>query len=388
MNDKKLLIAGIDPGITTACAILGIEGNLIHLNSSKNMALSLLISESINFGKVVLVGTDKAKAPSLVDSFATKFGAKIIKPDEDLKVTDKKAMVKGFEFEDEHQSDALASALFAYKNAKPLLDRIDNFVEENKKPHLRNKIKELVMLNGISIKSAVSILEKKDEESKIIEKVIEKKVLNENDFLRVYDKMKKYEEEIKLLKSYNVNLKNRVSNLENPKIKNVNPTSTQKTKDFRESRIRFLENLAKLKERERWNLKSIIGKLNKIISGIDDYYILKKLDTLGLNEFESKNKILGIRKNDILLVDNPSIFSEESINLLRDKVFVIISKNPPGKKLQNELPFIFLNSSNLSIEEDRYFGFVEKKQFEMEKNKIDWARKIIEDYRREKSISR
>ena len=70
MDDKKLLIVGIDPGTTIGYAVLDIEGNLIHLNSSKQLDLSLLISETINFGKAVLVGTDKAKVPGLVEAFA------------------------------------------------------------------------------------------------------------------------------------------------------------------------------------------------------------------------------------------------------------------------------------------------------------------------------
>ena len=47
MDDKRLLIVGIDPGITTAYAVLDIEGSLIHLKSSKQLDLNHLISEII-----------------------------------------------------------------------------------------------------------------------------------------------------------------------------------------------------------------------------------------------------------------------------------------------------------------------------------------------------
>src|SRR3989338_7900791 len=110
MNEKKLLIVGIDPGITTAYAVLDIESNLIELKSSKQLDLKILISEVMKIGKVVLVGTDKVKVPSLVESFATKLGARIVNPDEDLKVDEKRKMTQNFSFDDEHQGDALASA--------------------------------------------------------------------------------------------------------------------------------------------------------------------------------------------------------------------------------------------------------------------------------------
>ena len=86
MENKKLLIVGIDPGITTAYAVLGIEGDLIHLNSFRQLDLKMLISEIIEFGKVVLVGTDKSKVPRLVEEFATKLGANVMCPSEDLKI--------------------------------------------------------------------------------------------------------------------------------------------------------------------------------------------------------------------------------------------------------------------------------------------------------------
>ena len=100
MEDRKLLIVGIDPGTTTGYAVLDIDGKLLHLNSSKQLDLNQLISQTINLGKAVLVGTDKAKVPNLVGTFATKLGAKIVNPDEDLKVEEKRRMAENFNFSD------------------------------------------------------------------------------------------------------------------------------------------------------------------------------------------------------------------------------------------------------------------------------------------------
>jgi len=363
MENRKLLIVGIDPGATTGYAVLGIEGNLIHLYSSKQLDLNLLISETISHGKVILVGTDKAKVPNLVESFATKLGARVVIPQEDIKVDEKRRMISSFNFGDEHQGDALASALFAYKETKALLDKIDFFAEENKKHGIKDRIKEIVITRRISIKNAASILEEKDEESRIMEKVIVEKKPSENDFLRLYNKLKKYETEIKLIKSHNNN---------KPQI------------DFKENRIRFLENKVKSKEKEAEHLKLLIKKLDKIVSDINNYYILKKLDTLGINEFNFKNNVLNIKANDILLVDNPNIASANVVGLLKNRVFVIVCKKPVGKKTKTELPFLFISAKSLKIEEYPYFGFVEKRHFEIEKGKVNWISKIIDDYKREK----
>ena len=40
MGENKLIVVGIDPGTTTAYAILDLEGNIVVLKSSKNLGLS------------------------------------------------------------------------------------------------------------------------------------------------------------------------------------------------------------------------------------------------------------------------------------------------------------------------------------------------------------
>lgn len=382
MEDKKLLIVGIDPGTTTGYAVLDIEGSLVHLDSSKQLDLKLLISETVKLGKVVLVGTDKEKIPHLVEAFAAKFGARIESPKEDLKVDEKRKVVSDFNFDDDHQADALASALFAHRAEKALLDKIEFFVEENKKHHIKNKIKELVITKQISIKNAVSIIEKKDEESKIIEKVMAEKRLNESDFLRLYDKLKKYKTDIGLIRKYNNNLRKRIRNLE--KQTKTEEPKNKKTVDFKENRIRFLDNLVKSKEKDAEHLRLLIGRYNRIISHINDFYILKKLETFGINEFNFKNKMLNIQRNDIILVNNPSIVSDRVVALLKNNVFVIVHRKPISKEIENMLPFIFIDAAKLKIDEYGYFGFVEKRHFEIEKGKVDWVNKIVEDYKREK----
>ena len=66
----------------------------------------------------------------------------------------------------------------------------------------------------------------------------------------------------------------------------------------------------------------------------------------------------------------------------------IICKKAPIRKSENILPFVLMSAENLDIDEDRYFGFINKNHFEMEKSKVDWARKIINDYRKERLIPR
>lgn len=386
MEEKKLLIVGLDPGITIGYAVLDIEGNLIHVASSKQFELNRLISESIKFGKVLLVGTDKHKVPRLVEDFATKLGARVISPEEDISVDEKRDTTLSFDVGDEHQGDALASALLAYKSVKPLLEKIDYFAKKNGKHGIKNKIREMVIMKQVSIKTAVGMIERKEEHDKIIEKAVMERKLEEKDFLKLYNKLKDYEAQIRHLKNYSNHLKNKINELE--KIKGRDKKTSNKAAGFREKRIISLERMLSLKERDLEQLRNLLRKLNNRLSNINDYYLLKKLDNLGIKEFDFKNKLLNIRKNDMLLVEDTDIASEKVIEFLKDKVFVVVHKKPISKNAEKELPFIFINAKSLSIDEDKYFGFVNKKQFEAEKSKIDWVKKMVEDYKREKLVVR
>ena len=96
MKLKELLIVGIDPGTTTAYALLDLNGNLLDVNSSKNYDLGTLIKVIAEKGLPLIVGCDKKNVPWFVQDFATKTGAKVISPEEDLKVAEKKDIARLF----------------------------------------------------------------------------------------------------------------------------------------------------------------------------------------------------------------------------------------------------------------------------------------------------
>ena len=80
---------------------------------------------------------------------------------------------------------------------------------------------------------------------------------------------------------------------------------------------------------------------------------------------------------------NPSEISESTVDFLKDKVFVIATLET--KTNQAKLPFVFLNIKDINYIEEKYFIFIDKKQFDEIKRNSGWAKKIIEEYRSEKS---
>ncbi len=394
MGDKNLLIAGIDPGTTTGYAILDLNGKIVELKSSKNLGLNILIDDVLKVGKVVCVGTDKAKIPNLVELFAAKIGAKIIYPKEDLKAYEKRKLSADFKTEDEHQHDALASALFAFRKIKGILERIDRHAEENEKQSIKDKIADLVLTKEISIREAIDIIEHSGkEETGIIKRVVEEKKLSQSDFMALYRTIKRHEKENFLLKGQNNNLKSHIGNLEKKYSSMSYKTCSseidkkmQKSLLFKEKSISFLEKELAYKGAKIRNLLDAIKKLNNFISRIDDALVLKKLDNLGSAEFSRKKIFLNIKKDDILLVNNPNIISNGVMNFLKNFVGIIIAKIPPSEKIRQEYDFAFLDYKKLRIEESGLFAIVPKEDLKAELKNKDMLKSIIADYKNKRKI--
>ena len=123
---KQLLIIGIDPGTTLGYSIIDLEGNILEINSEKELSINTLISRIINYGKPIAIGCDVCPAPKAVETVATKFGAKLIEPDKDLLVKEKDELTSEFkkDYSNAHQKDSLASALYAHEILFPLISKI------------------------------------------------------------------------------------------------------------------------------------------------------------------------------------------------------------------------------------------------------------------------
>ncbi len=387
----NLLIVGVDPGTTLGYAVLDTEGRLIKIKSSKQMNLNSLISEIVKIGKVIAVGTDKAKVPSMVELFSVKIGGKIIRPKEDLKISEKKRLVLGYKAKDEHGADALASALFAYKEIKSLLKKIDVYVRNKEKLNIRGRLIELVVGKGISIRHAAEIIEKpKNEEVRIIKNVVEERKLSQADFLRLYNKVKMYEKDVLFLRKQNKNLSGQLKNVFDKYQHAVKMTYKLKPDEkreelvnFKERRIKFFDNAVKSKGKEIQELGERINKLNFILSNLNKNHLVKKLNNLGSVEFENKNRFLNIDEGDILLVDEPNIFNNKLIEKLKSKVEIIIHKKALNRATK-KLPFVFINCKDLDLTETKYFAIASREELRKQIAKTNILSKVIEDYKKER----
>ena len=159
------LIVGIDPGTTKGYAILDFNGDLIKINSFKDISTSDFINEIISYGRPVVVATDVTPTPKFVKKIARAIGARIIIPEKTLDVKKKKKLTSDYsrlllkENLDKHKLDALAAAYYAFKRIRVKLDKIKIVLDGEDKTHLEDGVRFLVINRNININNALKQLD-------------------------------------------------------------------------------------------------------------------------------------------------------------------------------------------------------------------------------------
>jgi predicted RNase H-like nuclease (RuvC/YqgF family) len=123
------VIVGLDPGTTTAVAVLDTDGRLLSLFSRKNLRKGHIARHVSGLGRPVLIAGDRRPVPSFVEKMAALFSARLVVPEENLSRREKgrlaRDFLEGMEAKpNQHEKDALASASYAYNIIKPTMMRV------------------------------------------------------------------------------------------------------------------------------------------------------------------------------------------------------------------------------------------------------------------------
>jgi hypothetical protein len=110
----RYLIVGIDPGTTSAIAALDLDGNLLHLESSRQMNMSGVIEALFKVGKPLVIASDVQEMPYSVEKIRRAFSAVSYTPKQDTAVETKLALTSGYPYANVHERDALSAALDAH----------------------------------------------------------------------------------------------------------------------------------------------------------------------------------------------------------------------------------------------------------------------------------
>jgi predicted RNase H-like nuclease (RuvC/YqgF family) len=121
---RDRVIVGVDPGTTTAVAVVGLDGEVLDVMSTRTADTAAVIEWIIERGRPILVGADVTPMPQTVEQIRRSFDAAGWTPDRDLAVDVKKHRTRETGHDNDHERDATAAALGAYDAHADQFERV------------------------------------------------------------------------------------------------------------------------------------------------------------------------------------------------------------------------------------------------------------------------
>jgi len=155
------VLIGVDPGTTTAVAVVGLSGDVLDVYSTRTDDAAAVTEWIVERGRPIVVAADVTPMPDTVEKLRRSFDAAGWVPQSDLPVDEKQHRTRDHPYENDHQRDALAAALFAYDDHADQIERVASKVPASQEvgPVLAD-----VIAGDHSVESALAARREDDEE--------------------------------------------------------------------------------------------------------------------------------------------------------------------------------------------------------------------------------
>lgn len=304
----KYLIVGIDPGTTTAIAALDLEGNLVHLSSSRQTSMSLITESLYRIGKPLVIASDVSEMPFSVEKIRRGFSAVAFSPRQDMSVEQKTLLAAPFRTGNDHERDALSAALEAFRFYNHKFQGISRRIppgyplDEVQAGLIRGLPLERILLEQRGKKTGPSEVAPPPEETTPSDervRVLDGMVKRLRGYVgELEENLKEKETEIR---RYQARLKKLRTTKETQLLKDVGITT-------RDEMIRTLKRRLRGEERANRKLRkrlSDIRKIDEILVGGESAPV-KVLDSLTREGVRNLADIIGVSEGDFLFVRKSS----------------------------------------------------------------------------------
>jgi len=367
------IIVGYDPGTTAALAVLDTSGNILYLKSKKEFKKKELIEAVIRLGKPIIVAGDRVPLPGNVEKLASSLGCRTFEPSEDISNLEKYNLIKEHLeiVKNDHQRDALASAIKAYKYYSKLFRKADKIVSYLGLSEYYDKIlKSLIDDDSENINEAVNkVLEeiRREKERLVEKKKVEISQPDPKEIERLREIIRRQENDIKILQRYNETLKKKLERIDE---------GFRQQKERAENFDLKSEFSKKLMEHERQieELKSTLNSL-KTFRRIEKkgFIPVIEIGILTVDKLGEINKLLDLEDRVVL------IKSYSNISLLNNyNIRAAIVPGSPDKLIIKSINFPVIPRDEIKLEKVdetlavSFSEFEEKFKKAKKKGLIEW----------------
>ncbi|MDD2834553.1 MAG: DUF460 domain-containing protein [Methanothrix sp.] len=337
LQRRGYIIVGLDPGTTTGIAVLNLSGELVDLTSSRGLSSSDVIEWIAARGRSLLVATDVFPTPGGVEKVKRAFNAVLYSPGGDIPAEEKIALGKEFGYRNDHERDALAAAVSAFKKYKNKF----LLVEKKSPPEIDPDEVKALVVRGFSIENAIAefvptsatSVQKGGQQDQRVEAVdvLDSSLDASPDIAALRQHSQQLAEQVRTLRSYADELRSRLAekevelNIANGKLDRLRDKTAREIKRQHEIKIRDkeIERLRSVLRSERKHIK----KLKKILERqrkaeiIEDTYGLQRLKPLAAFTRESIQQSIEqhrLGKGDWVFLEDASGGGRSTVELLHD----------------------------------------------------------------------
>ncbi len=359
------LIAGIDPGTTMALALLSLDGDLIHLSSSRVTSVAEAIAGITTYGRPLIIASDKKEMPGTVEKIRRSFNAVSFLPKSDIPVPEKYELAADINYSNDHERDAYAAAMMAYRHYK------NKFASLSKRlpPGIALDEVRARVVRGLSLEQALTDLsgkeypEEPDEAEAAEEAPLRPKQSREQDEMicklrglvsELYEESQKKDEEISRLR--------RLLKAERSKKKET----VQRDAEVIRLQGIIANQKRYLRKEERRN-KGMRKQLERLKTYADlkqgeDLVPLKVLDALSRDAIRRMRSEMGMAPDDWIYLLRTDGWGMNAIRELADAPIagvIVTGQSPPSQDLEvafRELGIPLLSGEGLRIRVQGSFG--------------------------------
>jgi hypothetical protein len=391
-KSKKHIIVGVDPGSTVGVAVLDLNGSVLGVRSRKGWTFSEVIEYIHSFGQPVLIATDKSNPPDYVNKVKSTFNATLYTPREDMSIERKIALTKGYKVVNDHERDALSSAIDAYNSYKSKLLN----VEKRLPPGFDSDLAKAQIIRGLPLRSLFTEKpEHQTEETKKHADTVDKTEIEKREKI-----IEELSEENRILRREIESLKNEIEKLRS---KIVSISSEEHERLRKDNYIRNLEAEnyrlrkeleEKTKQIEEYRKKIDTIKRMRYLEIFEGWKWVKVLRKFTKEEIDRLEREFGINEGDIIFIQDCSGGGRITAEyIVRKGVKAIISRGLMSHLAESifekaEIPV--LSEDEVEIEYGDELILINSRKFEeaylekkrsMEKKKVELVEKLFKDYR-------
>ena len=349
---REHVIVGIDPGTTTAVAVLGLEGEVLDVLSTRTADTAAVVEWIVERGRPLLVAADVTPMPGTVEKIRRSFDAAGWTPDRDLPVDVKKHRTREVGYDNDHERDAIAAALGAYDAHVDQFERVAAKVPPRQE---LGTVLSRVIADEESVEAVLEDLQDDDTDEEEQHEHVERELTAEERRIKQLDgQVERLQDHVETLEETIEAKDDRIDELED-ELSNARREERREARERREVTRLERENdrLERELESERETVEELEGKLDRLKAlwkfdhsnfadvaekkaGLVPVKVIEQFTT---DDIETANERFGLAEDDVILLRDASGAGRSTAERLADVDPKVVLRNGQLSEMADRVLF-------------------------------------------------